>query len=429
MKPRHLPVLIVLLLVLIAPSGVTLAAERRSNKPLNVVFILVDDLGWRDLSNEGSTFYETPHVDSIARRGMKFTRGYAACSVCSPSRASLLTGTYPTRHGITSYIGDLWGEAARRRRPASHLPPKYADHLDHEQITLAEAFKGAGYKTFFAGKWHLGGEGSLPTDHGFEINKGGGRGGGPSGGRFFSPYKNAALEDGPAGESLTLRLGRETADFIKASADQPFFAMLSFYAVHAPVQTTADRWKKYRDRAERMGLTRNNQRFIFDRRLPVRQVQDHPIYAGMVETMDEAVGLVLTQLKELGLEDNTIICFTSDNGGVSSGDAFATSNLPLRGGKGRQWEGGVREPYTSSRPAEPSPAQPVPYPSMAWTGIRRCWTWRASRCRPTNRWTASVSRPCWLESPSPTVRCSGTSPTTATRAANHRPPSFVIRGS
>jgi arylsulfatase A-like enzyme len=344
------PACVLLLCLLLAPAGC--ATEKvEADRPPNVVFILVDDLGWRDLSNEGSQFYQTPNIDSIAQRGMKFTRGYAACSVCSPSRASILTGTYPTKHGITSYLGDPWGEAARRRRPSSHLPPEYEQALRAKEITLAETFKAAGYKTFFAGKWHLGDKGSWPTDHGFDINKGGTRGGGPRGG-FYSPYQNPNLEDGPAGESLTLRLAKETADFIEAHADQPFFAMLSFYAVHAPVQTTPQRWKKYRDKAEQMGLTANEKRFIVDRRLPVRQVQDHPVYAGLVETTDDAVGLVLAKLKALGLEDNTIICFTSDNGGVSSGDAFATSNLPLRGGKGRQWEGGIREPYYIAAPGK-----------------------------------------------------------------------------
>lgn len=338
MKNRLTTVLVMLILVALCCP---VFADHR--KP-NIVFILVDDLGWRDLSNEGSTYYETPHVDALAQQGMKFTRGYAACSVCSPSRASLLTGKYPPNHGITTYIGDVHGEAARSRRPASHLPPAYATELAAEEVTLAEALKQAGYHTFFAGKWHLGDKGSYPTDHGFDNNIAGTRGGGPSGGRFFSPYKNPNLEDGPDGESLTLRLAEKTAKFI-GETDEPFFAMLSFYTVHSPIQTTEELWQKYRDKAEAMGLTEAEARFKFDRRLAVRQVQDNPIYAGMVETMDDAVGIVMNKLKGKGLMDNTIICFTSDNGGVSSGDAFATSNLPLRGGKGRQWEAGTRGPF------------------------------------------------------------------------------------
>lgn len=317
------------------------------SKP-NIVFILADDLGWRDLSNEGSTYYESPHIDRIAREGMKFTRGYAACQVCSPSRASIVTGKYPTNHGITSWIGDRAGEAWRgAKRQDSHLPAEYDRNLRASEITLAEALRAAGYKTFFAGKWHLGSQGSWPTDHGFDINKGGWDVGGPRGG-YFSPWQNPNLESGPAGESLPVRLGRETAEFISAHRDRPFLAYLSFYSVHSPIQTTPSLWKKYREKAVNAGLAEH--RFLFDRRLAVRQVQDCPIYAGMIESMDDAVGLVLDRLDQLGLAENTIVCFTSDNGGVSSGDAYSTSNLPLRGGKGRQWEGGIREPYYIKAP-------------------------------------------------------------------------------
>ena len=207
----------------------------------------------------------------------------------------------------------------------------------------------SGTKHSLPAQWHLGSEGSWPTDHEFDINKGGLDVGGPRGG-FFAPYINPNLESGPNGESLTLRLGQETADFIEAHKDQRFLAYLSFYTVHAPIQTTQALWKKYRDKAREMGLTENKERFLFDRRLNVRQVQDCPIYAGMIEQLDQAVGIVLNKLDELGLDDNTIVCFTSDNGGVSSGDAYATSNLPLRGGKGRQWEGGIREPFYIKAP-------------------------------------------------------------------------------
>ena len=318
----------------------------------NVVFILVDDLGARDLTNEGSTFYETPNIDRIAKEGMKFTRGYASCQVCSPSRASILTGKYPTNHGITQFIGGPSGEAHRSKgRHDSHLPPEYERNLRASEITLAEAMRDADYHTFFAGKWHLGSKGSWPTDHGFEINKGGFDAGGPRGG-FFAPYQNPNLKSGPKGESLTIRLGQETASFIESQKDskQPFLAYLSFYTVHAPIQTTEALYKKYRAKAKKMGLDKAEERYLFDRRLNVRQVQDNPIYAGMMEQLDQSIGLVLAKLDELGIADSTIVCFTSDNGGVSSGDAYATSNLPLRGGKGRQWEGGIREPYYIKAP-------------------------------------------------------------------------------
>ena len=336
------------LLICLAFGHVDIFADAEAKQRPNIVFILADDLGWRDLSNEGSTYYESPNIDRIANEGMKFTRGYATCQVCSPSRASILTGKYPTNHGITTWIGDASGKAwSGRGRQDSHLPAEYERNLRASEITLAEVLRDNGYKTFFAGKWHLGTKGSWPTDHGFDINKGGWDVGSPRGG-FFSPWQNPNLESGPAGESLTLRLGNETAKFIEANKDRPFLAYLSFYTVHGPIQTTPKLWKKYRDKAEAAGFAK--ERFLFDRRLNVRQVQDCPIYGGMVETMDDAVGIVLRKLDELGLTDNTIICFTSDNGGVSSGDAYSTSNTPLRGGKGRQWEGGIREPFYIKAP-------------------------------------------------------------------------------
>jgi arylsulfatase A-like enzyme len=297
---------------------------------------------------------------------MKFTRGYATCQVCSPSRASILTGKYPTKHGITTWIGDRAGEAwGKTNRHDSHLPPEYDRNLRASELTLAEVLKEAGYTTFFAGKWHLGTKGSWPTDHGFEINKGGWDVGSPNGG-FFAPWNNPNLKSGPDGESLTLRLGQETANFIEDHKDKPFLAYLSFYTVHGPIQTTPDLWKKYREKAVANGTPES--RFLWDRRLGVRQVQDCPIYAGMIETMDDAVGMVLDKLDELGLAENTIVCFTSDNGGVSSGDAFSTSNLPLRGGKGRQWEGGIREPFYIKAPGvtKPGSISDVPVTGADW---------------------------------------------------------------
>jgi arylsulfatase A-like enzyme len=181
----------------------------------------------------------------------------------------------------------------------------------------------------------------LVDDLSFEINKGGWEAGGPVGG-YFAPWTNPKLEPGPPGECLTLRLGRETVQFIEAHAREPFLVYLSFYDVHGPIETSQERWEKYRRKAVARGAA--ERRFAFDRKLPVRQVQDCPVYAGMIETVDEAVGMVLDALDRLGLAENTIVCFTSDNGGVSSGDSFSSSMLPLRGGKGRQWEGGIREP-------------------------------------------------------------------------------------
>lgn len=312
-------------------------------KQPNVLFILADDLGYHDLSYTGSNYYETPNIDKIAQEGMSFTQGYATCQVCSPSRASIMTGKYPARLGITDWIGARTGENWRKlNRHSILLPAENNDHLPFEETSMAEAFKGAGYKTFFAGKWHLGNEGSYPEDHGFDINKGGWEKGSPIGG-FYAPWTNPRLESKHDGESLTMRLGHETADFIGKQGDEPFFAFLSFYAVHGPIQTTQEKWEKYRDKAVAQGIAESG--FHMEHFLPIRNVQDNPVYAGLVETMDDAVGLVLNALEANGLADNTIVIFTSDNGGVASGDAYSTSNLPLRGGKGYQWEGGIREPY------------------------------------------------------------------------------------
>src|SRR5690606_19836896 len=272
---------------------------------------------------------------------------YSACQVCSPSRASIMTGKSPVRHGITDYIGAPQGTEWRKQgRHNRLLPASYDTALRHAYVTLPESMKAAGYKTFFAGKWHLGGKGSWPEDHGFDINRGGWEKGGPSGG-YFSPWENPNLENVRPGENLTMRLAAETVKFLKENnpreTGQPVFAFLSFYAVHGPIQTTREKWKKYRDKAERNGIAQ--QGFKMDHFLPIRQVQDNPVYAGLVETMDDAVGTVLHALDETGPAENTIVIFTSDNGGVAAGDSYSTSNLPLRGGKGYQFEGGIRVPY------------------------------------------------------------------------------------
>ena len=180
------------------------AVDAKSKVRPNILFILADDLGWKDLSNEGSTYYESPNIDRIALEGMKFTRGYAACQVCSPSRASIMTGKYPTNHGITTWIGDRSGEDWRStRRNDTHLPPEYDRKLRASEITLAEALREQGYKTFYAGKWHIGGKGSWPEDHGFDINKGGWDVGSPYGG-FFSPWYGSSTRNRQPGAARKL---------------------------------------------------------------------------------------------------------------------------------------------------------------------------------------------------------------------------------
>lgn len=309
----------------------------------NFLFILVDDLGWKDLGFSGSTYYETPNIDSLAAKSVQFSQGYAGSRVCSPSRASIMTGKFTARHGITDWLGAKTGADWRAYgRHDQMLPASYVAQLPAEDTTLAEAMQMNGYKTFFAGKWHLGEEGSYPEDHGFDINIGGWEKGSPMGG-YFSPYKNPYLPNQKDGENLSMRLAKETASFIQANKKKPFFAMLSFYAVHGPIQTNQKKWAKYRQKAKVQGIAENG--FVMERKLPIRQKQDNPVYAGLVEHMDDAVGVVLEELKKQGLDKNTIVIFTSDNGGVASGDAYSTSNLPLKGGKGYQWEGGTRVPF------------------------------------------------------------------------------------
>lgn len=357
MNPRHLFLLVPLAIL----SGLASASAQPSSSPNrpNVLLILVDDFGAMDLSVEGSTFYETPHIDGLARSGMRFTRGYASCQVCSPSRASLLLGKSPARHGITDWIGAKTGQDFAKQRHTKLLASDYEPQLPSAETTLAEAFRQAGYATFFAGKWHLGSKGSWPEDHGFDINKGGWDVGSPMGG-YFAPWKNPNLPSGPDGEQLDERLAEETVHFIENHRGKPFLAYLSFYAVHGPIQTTQPLWKKYRDKASAQPTPA--ERFKIDRTLPVRQVQDNPVYAGLIEIMDGAVGRVLQRLEELGLAGNTIVCLTGDNGAVSSGDSFSSSALPLRGGKGRQWEGGFRVPFYLRAPGVTQPGSTCSVP-------------------------------------------------------------------
>jgi arylsulfatase A-like enzyme len=329
-----------------------------ADKP-NVVFFLADDLGQRDLGCYGSTFYETPNLDRLARDGARFTDAYAACPVCSPTRASLLTGQWPQRTGITDYIGAPTKPEQWKRNTKS-LPAPYADRLALDAPTLAKALKAAGYATFFAGKWHLGPEGWWPENQGFDINKGGNDLGGPYGGqKYFSPYGNPRLTDGPQGEHLPDRLATETAKFIEANKDRPFFAYFSFYSVHTPLMAREDLRKKYEEKRARLGLT---EKWGREGERDVRLTQDHAVYAAMVEAMDRAVGKVLAKLDELGLRDNTLVIFTSDNGGLSTSEGWPTSNFPLRGGKGWLYEGGIREPLLARWPGVVKPGSVISTP-------------------------------------------------------------------
>ncbi len=326
----------------------------KEEKP-NFLFVLVDDLGYMDVGcNNPNTFYETTNIDQLASEGVRFTNGYAACPVCSPTRASIMAGKYPARMATTDYFGaaqpDKW------RRNTRLLPAEYLEELPLEEVTLPEALKEGGYTTFFAGKWHLGEEGYWPEDQGFDINKGGWSRGGPYGGKkYFSPYGNPRLEDGPEGEHLPDRLAQETIRFIEANQDTSFLAYLSFYSVHTPLIGRPDLVEKYQLKKKQMLLP--DSIWGQEGHRKVRLVQEHAVYAAMVEAMDQAVGKVLDKLKELKLDDNTVVIFMSDNGGLSTSEGHPTSNVPLRAGKGWLYEGGIREPLIIKWPGKTKPGK------------------------------------------------------------------------
>ena len=312
-------------------------------KEPNMVVFLVDDLGYMDIgANNPDCFYETPNIDRLADSGMRFTDGYAANPVCSPTRYSLMTGKYPTRVQATNFFSG--------KRSGKFNPAPLVDDMAAEEITIAEALKTKEYTTFFAGKWHLGHSEELyPQGQGFDINIGGWARGGPyTGKKYFAPFENPQMEvESPEGEHLPARLARDTAEFIEANKDQPFLAYLSFYSVHTPLQGRPDLVEKYKARAaEIAGDEFDDEEQVFgDKPRQVRVLQKHAVYAAMVEAMDEAVGTVLDQLDASGIANNTIVVFTSDNGGLSTSEGSPTSNLPLRGGKGWVYEGGIREPW------------------------------------------------------------------------------------
>jgi len=338
---KHLCLVALLAATLLLP---TLTSAAPSERLPNIVVFLVDDLGYMDIgANNPECFYETPNIDDLAKSGMRFTDGYAANPVCSPTRYSLMTGKYPTRVQATNYFGG--------KRSEKFNPAPLNGQMPLDEITIAQALKGKGYVTFFAGKWHLGStEKHLPQNRGFDVNIGGHHGGGPySGEKYFAPFKNPQIkEESPVGDHLPDRLARETVKFIKAHKDKPFLTYLSFYSVHTPLIGRPDLVEKYKKKAasitgEEFG--EEEQIWAKDKARKVRTLQKHPVYAAMVEAMDQAVGKVLQQLEDSGVADNTIVLFTSDNGGLATSEGLPTSNLPLRGGKGWVYEGGIREPW------------------------------------------------------------------------------------
>ncbi len=302
------------------------AEPARATQSPNIVFILADDLGWKDLSCYGSTFYKTPHLDRLAKEGVRFTDAYAASPVCSPTRASILTGKYPARLHLTDWL------PGRSDRPDQKLlRPAFLNQLPLEEQTLAEILKEDGYISASIGKWHLGGKGFEPEKQGFALNIGGTESGMPE--TYFFPYRLRRealprLEQGTKGEYLTDRLTDEAIRFIEKNQQKPFFLYLPHFAVHVPLNAKAELIRKY-NRAAKPGDSQTN-----------------AVYAAMIESLDDSVGRILTKLEQLHIAENTVVFFTSDNGGLASGEGPgpSTSNEPLRGGKGHLHEGGIRVP-------------------------------------------------------------------------------------
>jgi arylsulfatase A-like enzyme len=315
----------------------------------NIIFILIDDLGWRDLTCYGSTYYETPNLDRLASEGMTFSDAYAACPVCSPTRASILTGKYPATVGVTDWID--WGNWVHPARGRLVDAP-YIDHLPLDETSLAAALKTVGYHTWHVGKWHLGGEPYLPGDHGFDLNIGGCHWGAPLNG-YFSPYDIPGFENGPEGEYLTDRLTDEAVKLIENVNGAPFFLNLWYYAVHTPIQAKPELITRFEEKAREMGLDDIDPFDIGDPfptehkkelRITRRLVQSDPVYAAMVYTLDENIGRLMDALDRTGQADKTIVIFTSDNGGLATAEGSPTCNAPLSEGKGWMYEGGTREP-------------------------------------------------------------------------------------
>jgi arylsulfatase A-like enzyme len=350
----------------LASATITTNTQKPNVKP-NVVFILLDDFGYTDLGCYGSKFYESPNIDRLARESVRFTDAYAACPVSSPTRASVMTGRYPVNTGITDWIPGR--QATNSGSSADRLIAlPFNLNMRTEEFTIAEALQKNGYATMISGKWHLGEtEEYWPEKQGFDVNKGGFSKGSPVRNKeangYFSPYGNPRLTDGPVGEYLTDRQTDEAIRFMENSKEKPFFIYLSYYATHNPMQAKEEHIEKFTAKAESMGLPAIEP-FTRDRdwirpsmgiNYKERVVQSNPVYAAMIWSVDENIGKLLASVDKLGLEENTIIIFTSDNGGLSTSEGSPTCNTPLRAGKGWLYEGGIRVPLIIRYPGKGKP--------------------------------------------------------------------------
>ena len=287
----------------------------------NVILIVADDLGWSDLSYMGSTYYETPNIDKLSKSGMTFYNGYASSANCAPSRASMLTGKYHPFHGIYSVKNSDRGNKKTRKI----IPIKTKTKLELEYFILPEMLKSKGYSTGHFGKWHMGPKGYFPEQMGFDINIGGNEHGGP--GSYFSPYKYPNMSNGPKDEYLTDRIGDEVVKFIEKNKENNFFAYVPFFSVHTPIQSKSEYEKKYRNKES-------------------NEYHNREDYAGMIQSLDENIGKILEKIDKLNLSKNTLIIFTSDNGGIKA----ISNQYPLRAGKGSYYEGGIKVPMIFSWP-------------------------------------------------------------------------------